>query len=336
MQGVKIGWVGRSFTMAAPVDGTVCQKDGKKRKKEERRIMVESFVQKYRSANGGKFPRLGFTHKEVGGCFYIIREIMQEMIHEHKASENLDTVGFSGKQTRVHDLKSISVAMSKTTGEDVEQSNILASEVENNKEVLPHREHQNVHATDVRLICDSNDQTVIMQENHLDEESKGTSIKSNSVEPMRAIPEKVLHEKEQDSNVVGEQQLPSTNADKQQKLMEFEIPTPDFSQNVSIESQSETSKNLTSSVGTEDSNDKTRRATSFSVPERSQGERPGYKRESTGDDCNSVKLEGDTVGTHRASGNFKGSESSQQLQENTFWGNVKAFTKDIFSFWKKI
>jgi hypothetical protein len=159
----------------------------------------------------------------VGGCFYIIREIMQEMIHEHKASENLDTVGFSGKQTRVHDLKSISVAMSKTTGEDVEQSNILASEVENNQEVLPHREHQNVHATDVRLICDSNDQTVIMQENHLDEESKGTSIKSNSVEPMRAIPEKVLHEKEQDSNVVGEQQLPSTNADKQQKLMEFEV-----------------------------------------------------------------------------------------------------------------
>lgn len=341
MQGLKIGWGGRFFVMAAPVDGTGNQKDGKKRRKEERRIMVESFVKKFRSANGGEFPRLGFTHKQVGGGFYIIREIMQEIIHEYKVSENVDKVKFSDKQTIVHDLKPISVSAemsvptSKATAEDLEQNNILALEVENNQEVLQHRGYQNDHATDVRLMSDSNGQTVIMQENLLAEESIGTFTESNSVESVQTKPEEVLHEKEHDNNVVGEQQLPSTGVDKQQGLMEFEIQTPDFSQNVTIESQSESSKKFTPSVGTEDSNGKTH-ATSFSVPERSQSERPGYKRESTGHDYNPVKLEGDTDETRRASKNLEGLESSQQLQEKTVWGNIKAFTKEVFSFWKKI
>lgn len=339
MLGAKIGWGGRFFVMAAPVDGTGNQKDGKKKRKEERRIMVESFVQKFRSENGGKFPRFGFTHKEVGGGYYIIREIMQEIIYEHKVSENVDTVKFSDNQTRVHDMKPISdsaemsVRMSKASGEDVEQNNILALEVENSQEVLLHGGHQNAHATDARLMSDANGQTVTMKENLLAEESIGTFVEPKSVEPMQAMPEEVLHEKEHDNNVLGEQQLPSTSFDKQQDLMEFEIQTPELSQNVSIESQSESSKNLTPSVGTEDSNDKTRHATSFSVPERSQSERLGYKRESTGDDYNPVKLEGDTDGTHRASENL---ESSQPLQENTVWGNLKAFTREVFSFWKKI
>lgn len=344
MQVVEIGWIGRSFVMAAPVDGTGSQKDGKRRRKEERRIMVESFVQRYRSANEGKFPGPYLTCKEVGGSYYIIREIMQEMIHQHKASKFLDRVDFSGKQTSVQDLKPISVsaemsvAMSKETGEDVDKYHILASEVETNLEVLPDRGHQNANVTDFRLTFDSNDQTVILQEKHLAEEPIGTSIQFDSVESMQAIPEKVLHEKEQDNNVVGEQPLPSMDANKQQKLMEFEvkIQTPDFSQNASIESQSEASNKLTSSVGTEDSNRKIRHGTSSSVPERSQGERLGYKTEITGDDRDTVKLDGDTDGTQSASENFKGSESSQQLHENTLWGNVKAFTKGIFSFWKKI
>lgn len=346
MQGVKIGWIGRSFAMAMPVDGTGSQKDGKRRRKEERRIMVESFVQKYRSANEGKFPGPRFTCNQVGGNYYIIREIMQEMIHQHKASGNLDRVDFSDKQTSIHDLKPVSVstemsvAMSKETGEDVEKNHTLASEVDNNQEVLLDRGHQNAHSTDFRLTCDSNDQTVILQENHLAEEPMGASTKFDSVEPMQAMPDKVLHEKEHDNNVVGEQQLPSMDANKQQKLMEFEIQiqiqTPDISENISIESQSVTSKKLTSSVGTEDSDSKTRHAPSFSVPERSQGERVGYKTEITGDNRDTVKLEGDTDESHRASENFKGSESSQQLQENTLWGNVKAFTKEFFSFWKKI
>ncbi|KAF7064123.1 hypothetical protein CFC21_070535 [Triticum aestivum] len=52
--------------------------------KEERREMVESFVDTYRVSNNGKFPSVNLTHKEVGGSYYIVREIMRDIIQENR------------------------------------------------------------------------------------------------------------------------------------------------------------------------------------------------------------------------------------------------------------
>ncbi|KAG8093179.1 hypothetical protein GUJ93_ZPchr0012g20722 [Zizania palustris] len=52
--------------------------------KEERREMVESFVHTYRVSNDGKFPSVNLTHKEVGGSYYIVREIVRDIIQENK------------------------------------------------------------------------------------------------------------------------------------------------------------------------------------------------------------------------------------------------------------
>ncbi|KAE8776068.1 hypothetical protein D1007_51348 [Hordeum vulgare] len=52
--------------------------------KEERREMVESFVDTYRVSNSGKFPSVNLTHKEVGGSYYIVREIMRDIIQENR------------------------------------------------------------------------------------------------------------------------------------------------------------------------------------------------------------------------------------------------------------
>lgn len=356
MQGVKIGCVGtgRSFTMAASVDGTGNQKDGKRRTKKERRNMVESFVQKYRSANRGKFPYLCFVHKEVGGDYYIVREIMQEMIHELKASENFDRVDVSGKQTRVYDLKPIlvseemSVSMSKATGEDVDKNYVVGED--QSKEIFYEPAEGNLDDREdtvsedwkvTKSSCPSAERLNSLgiseekQTHELAEESMKLSALSTSL-PIEIGCKNAGEDASFQGNMLKDEQLPSVSVDKQQEPMKFEIQAPDFSQNVSIESKSENLKNLTPSIGTEDSNDKTRHATSFSVPEQSEVERLGYKRESTGDDSNSVKLDGDTDGTHRASENLKGSEISQQLQEDTLWGNLKAFTKGVFSFWKRI
>lgn len=46
--------------------------------------MVMSFIKKYQSSNNGKFPSLNLTHKEVGGSFYTIREIVRDIIQENK------------------------------------------------------------------------------------------------------------------------------------------------------------------------------------------------------------------------------------------------------------
>lgn len=49
MQGVKISWVGRSFALAGASDSSGRHKGGKRKTKDERRIMIELFVEKYSS-----------------------------------------------------------------------------------------------------------------------------------------------------------------------------------------------------------------------------------------------------------------------------------------------
>lgn len=67
-----------------------CQRAQEKRpprvrkSKEERREMVESFINSYRVSNEGKFPSVNLTHKEVGGSYYIVREIVRDIIQENR------------------------------------------------------------------------------------------------------------------------------------------------------------------------------------------------------------------------------------------------------------
>ncbi|MCD9560700.1 hypothetical protein HAX54_019445 [Datura stramonium] len=83
MQTIKGGWVGQTFALA-----TYNESGGRKtrirRSKEERKTMVETFIKKYQMSNDGNFPSLNLTHKEVGGSFYTVREIVREIIQENK------------------------------------------------------------------------------------------------------------------------------------------------------------------------------------------------------------------------------------------------------------
>nr|GMD32154.1 GPI-anchored adhesin-like protein precursor [Ipomoea batatas] len=55
-----------------------------RRSKEERKSMVETFIKTYQKSNDGSFPSLRLTHKEVGGSFYTVREIVREIIQENR------------------------------------------------------------------------------------------------------------------------------------------------------------------------------------------------------------------------------------------------------------
>lgn len=46
--------------------------------------MIETFIHKYQISNDGNFPSLNLTHKEVGGSFYTVREIVREIIQENR------------------------------------------------------------------------------------------------------------------------------------------------------------------------------------------------------------------------------------------------------------
>lgn len=54
----------------------------------ERQAIVESFVNKYREMNGGKFPTASFAVKQVGGSYYTVRKIIQELQYKSKLSSS--------------------------------------------------------------------------------------------------------------------------------------------------------------------------------------------------------------------------------------------------------
>ncbi|KAJ4979518.1 hypothetical protein NE237_010298 [Protea cynaroides] len=101
MNGVKVSWVGQTFALARCSDSGG-RKSRIRRSKEERKDMVESFIKKYQKTNNGSFPSLNLTHKEVGGSFYTVREIVREIIQENRVlgpamltSEEISTEQFS-------------------------------------------------------------------------------------------------------------------------------------------------------------------------------------------------------------------------------------------------
>lgn len=83
MHAIKGAWAGQTFALAKSHESGG-RKARIRRSKEERKAMVESFIKKYQSLNNGNFPTLNLAHKEVGGSFYTVREIVREIIQENR------------------------------------------------------------------------------------------------------------------------------------------------------------------------------------------------------------------------------------------------------------
>ncbi|XP_059661628.1 uncharacterized protein LOC132307780 [Cornus florida] len=93
----NIRWHARSFAASVPSAMPQVQKVQKKLSRDERRAMVVSFVNKYREVNAGKFPSVSLARKNLGGSYYVIRKIVQELEYQSLVSPiktgNEDIVG---------------------------------------------------------------------------------------------------------------------------------------------------------------------------------------------------------------------------------------------------
>ncbi|CAN6812484.1 unnamed protein product [Brassica oleracea] len=69
----------RLYSSPAVSQSLTTSRPSKRLSRDDRRLVVESFVSKYRAANAGKFPTLKVTVKEVGGGYYVVRDILQEL-----------------------------------------------------------------------------------------------------------------------------------------------------------------------------------------------------------------------------------------------------------------
>ncbi|ESW24502.1 hypothetical protein PHAVU_004G136200 [Phaseolus vulgaris] len=80
----KVQWHRWSHAATVPYEAPDAQKGQKRVPRDKRRDMVELFVNKYRAENQGKFPTITDAQNQVGGSFYAIRDIIQELKYKSK------------------------------------------------------------------------------------------------------------------------------------------------------------------------------------------------------------------------------------------------------------
>ncbi|KAF5184689.1 hypothetical protein FRX31_025721 [Thalictrum thalictroides] len=81
---------GRYFAALVPSDSnsssSTPQRGPKRVSKHERRAMLKAFVDKYRASNSGKYPTPSAAQKQVGGCYYVVKKILQEIEYNSQKS----------------------------------------------------------------------------------------------------------------------------------------------------------------------------------------------------------------------------------------------------------
>ncbi|PIN25270.1 hypothetical protein CDL12_02006 [Handroanthus impetiginosus] len=82
----KIQCRARSYAASDPSDMPEARKTRRRISKDERKSMVENYVKKYREMNAGKFPNVSDAKKDVGGSYYVVRQILQELQYNSKMS----------------------------------------------------------------------------------------------------------------------------------------------------------------------------------------------------------------------------------------------------------
>ncbi|EMS58731.1 hypothetical protein TRIUR3_11620 [Triticum urartu] len=63
--------------------------------KEERRDRVEEFVENYRASHEGKFPSATYVRKQVGGSYYVLWALLQELEYNSKLRSDVSDASFN-------------------------------------------------------------------------------------------------------------------------------------------------------------------------------------------------------------------------------------------------
>ncbi|KAF3438419.1 hypothetical protein FNV43_RR21181 [Rhamnella rubrinervis] len=75
---------------AAEVPNDARKVRGRRVPKAQRKVMIEAFVNKYKTMYDGKLPSASDTQKEVGGSYYVVKNILQELKYKSKMSNPID------------------------------------------------------------------------------------------------------------------------------------------------------------------------------------------------------------------------------------------------------
>ncbi|XP_042022447.1 uncharacterized protein LOC121769759 isoform X2 [Salvia splendens] len=181
--GLKLLGLDRLYASASAATSALEDRKPRKRpSKDERRTMVETYVNEYRISNDGKFPTVSHTIKEVGGGYYTVRQIIQEMLYNSKqSSTDAKCVSIGKSSTKENEIAS----NSKNEIDLTDIRNVRS--ITNNHDMICNSEEQSMYtkdnsseksATNIHeMICNSEEQSMYTR----DASSKKSTIKEDQI-----------------------------------------------------------------------------------------------------------------------------------------------------------
>ncbi|XP_077231449.1 uncharacterized protein LOC143864400 [Tasmannia lanceolata] len=338
VRGSNIQWRGRSFAASVPSDSSKPQRGQKRISRQERRAIVESFVHKYRASNEGKFPTPSLARKQVGGSYYVIRQIIQEMEYACRMSpiSNMDELKMekAEKVTIPHlDVKEESQISTK-----VEESSVRKTRKHFAKKVQPTQietalvEEGVSHVTSIR-----SPSTKLNMENVETSSIKGQpsydsrlemEVDRLSNERLEDISEDSSSHEESNVSITSESTTEMTAASsKPSNMQDFSaghsIMGESFGHQKKLESGAESLRPLPKEVTSRKSE----------IASKGLQDSDGLKRDSV--------MKGDKKGPESKTFQRDASKKPEQEEEpsikgSTLWGNLKSFADGIVQFWRKM
>ncbi|XP_057514216.1 uncharacterized protein LOC130795984 isoform X1 [Actinidia eriantha] len=238
VRGSNVYWRGRSSAASNPSDIPNLQKGGKRVSRDVRRAMVESFVDKYRAMNAGKFPTISHARNQVGGSHYVIREILQEL--EYKS----EITSMNTRDDDVLGKKAVKVNKASTDVEEISgiQSRVDAIHKDTQIEAVSDLNvgdsgHKNVRAKEgpetLTLFEKTMSQEVVKAKPVDDSSNYAKKLKHETEVDFRQHPEKLEHDLKKRSHSEGVMDLdgPKPKSEQHEQSPELDKFVRDVSEN---------------------------------------------------------------------------------------------------------
>ncbi|KAL7587645.1 hypothetical protein Lser_V15G35671 [Lactuca serriola] len=192
----------------------------------DRRELLESFVNKYRGMNSGKFPSPTSAQKEVGGGYYSIRKMLQEMEYNFKLSslEKLPVTKENKKQNKSEDTVIASPSQQVSNSQITMDHNLYedawlesVGNLDKNSKGLQPSTSKNITRDDA---TQSQERRRAECHEQLENDGKDESPLENDKFGFEGIDSKVEQQQEHDGNVIRNITRETSETQKDEELRE--------------------------------------------------------------------------------------------------------------------
>ncbi|KAK4283289.1 hypothetical protein QN277_000254 [Acacia crassicarpa] len=329
-------WRGWSYAASVPSDKPNSQKR-QRLSKDERRAMVESFVNKYRETNNGKFPYSKHVMKEVGGSYYVIREIIQELKYKSKLnSDNMDNNLVGKDNFNVNKLGTTeTVKVPSDTSETVKKDRPIQDDSQ--PAMLDETDAGNEHLEDKRGPQTTSYEENLSKEAVITSSSDSDFIAAESDQlPREAEPSK---ENQQTPIDVKTEEAESSYSDFvvsdthpiKEEVHDISAPSSEMSgssQSKSLDSELSDMENhmVMSKTNVEKAEYESREHDALKDPPGIDGPKHRMEQVERTSDVKESKIDNSNRETSDA----------EAPKKTTLWGNLKSFADGIMNIWKKL